>query len=345
MRQLCLLAFMLALLVVGLGAYTRLTDAGLGCPDWPGCYGFHYIPSSADDHSLAAARFPDAPLEVAKARNEMVHRYAAGTLGLLILAMALLSLKPAYRAHRLPAWILLLLVAGQAILGMLTVTLNLLPLVVMGHLLGGFAILSLLFLLYCSSRPAPARGGVAGLAPWYLVAFGALVIQIALGGWTAANYAAMACLELPVCQGDWLAQWQWSAFHPHGVTADNYQYGVLSQEERVSIHVAHRLWAGLTTVLLLALAWQLWRRPGLKGWGLLLLLGVLLQVSLGVANVLLHLPLAVAVAHNGGAAGLLLILVGIGERGWRIGACPAGGALWGPQQHQADKGDIPREAI
>ncbi|WP_116474848.1 COX15/CtaA family protein [Zobellella maritima] len=345
MRQLCLLAFMLALLVVGLGAYTRLTDAGLGCPDWPGCYGFHYIPSSADDHSLAAERFPDAPLEVAKARNEMVHRYAAGTLGLLILAMALLSLKPAYRAQRVPAWLLLLLVSGQAILGMLTVTLNLLPLVVMGHLLGGFTILSLLFLLYCRTGPTPARVGVAGLAPWYLAGLGALVIQIALGGWTAANYAAMACLELPVCQGDWLAQWQWSAFHPHGVAADNYQYGVLSQAERISIHAAHRLWAVLTTILLLTLAWQLRRRPGLQGWALALLLGVLLQVSLGVANVLLHLPLAVAVAHNGGAAGLLLILVGIGERGWRTRTCPTGHDRWRSQQHQDDKGDIPREAI
>lgn len=322
MRQLCLLAFVLALVVVGLGAYTRLTDAGLGCPDWPGCYGFHYIPSSASDHGLAAERFPDQPLEVAKARNEMVHRYAAGILGLLILAMALLSLKRAHQPLRVPLILLLLLVAGQATLGMLTVTLNLLPLVVMGHLLGGFTILSLLFLLFWRTGTAPATRAGVGLAPWYLAALCALVIQIALGGWTAANYAAMACLELPVCQGDWLSQWQWSAFHPHGVPADNYQYGVLSQAERVSIHAAHRLWAGLTTVLLLVLAWRLWRRPGLRGWALLLCLGVLLQVSLGVANILLHLPLAVAVAHNGGAAGLLLILVGIGERGWRAGCAP-----------------------
>ncbi|MDP5292807.1 COX15/CtaA family protein [Oceanimonas sp. CHS3-5] len=315
MQKLCAFAFVLTLVVVVLGAYTRLTDAGLGCPDWPGCYGFHYVPATAGEHALAAERFPDAPLEVTKARNEMIHRYAAGTLGLTILLMALGSLRPAHRRYRLPAFVLLALVMGQATLGMLTVTLNLLPFVVMGHLLGGFTILSLLFWMLCRGRantgPRPDVGGLSGL---FRLALVALVLQIALGGWTAANYAAMACTELPVCQDDWAGQWQWSAFHPHGMPAETYQYGVLSQAERTTIHAAHRLWAMVTAVLLLALAWRLARRPGLRGWGLAMGAMVLLQLALGVANVVLHLPLWVAVAHNGGAAVLLLIVTGTGER-------------------------------
>ncbi|PSJ45330.1 heme A synthase [Zobellella endophytica] len=318
MHRLGLFAFALTLVVVVLGAYTRLTDAGLGCPDWPGCYGFHGIPNSEQAQRLAAERFPDNPLEPVKARNEMVHRYAAGTLGVTILLMALWSLKAAHRAYRFPAWLLLALVAGQATLGMLTVTLNLLPLVVMGHLLGGFTILALLFLLLCRGRPPLLESPrISGLGRCYRVALGALVLQIALGGWTAANYAAMACLELPVCQGDWPAQWQWSAFHPHGVSAETYQYGVLSQEERVTIHAAHRLWAVVTVLLLLWLAGRLWRHPPMRGWGLALALGVMVQLALGMANVVLHLPLAVAVAHNAGAAVLLLMLTGTGERLWR----------------------------
>ncbi|AEY00427.1 cytochrome oxidase assembly [Oceanimonas sp. GK1] len=315
MQKLCAFAFGLTLVVVVLGAWTRLTDAGLGCPDWPGCYGFHYVPATAGEHALAAERFPDAPLEVTKARNEMIHRYAAGTLGVTILLMALCSLKPAHRRYRLPAFLLLALVMGQAILGMLTVTLNLMPFVVMGHLLGGFTILSLLFWLWCRGRAySGTRPDGRGLSVLFRLALVALVLQIALGGWTAANYAAMACTELPVCQGDWASQWQWSAFHPHGMPAENYQYGVLSQAERATIHAAHRLWAVVTAVLLLTLAWRLGRRPGLRGWGLAMGVMVLLQLALGVANVVLYLPLWVAVAHNGGAAVLLLILTGTGER-------------------------------
>lgn len=324
MHRLCLFAFTLTLIVVILGAYTRLTDAGLGCPDWPGCYGFNYAPSSLSDHDAAALRFPDSPVDFTKARNEMVHRYAAGTLGVTILLMALWSLRHAHRHLRKVTWGLLALVCGQATLGMLTVTLNLLPLVVMGHLLGGFTLLALLFWLWMSTRtpkttysePASFHGmrGSGLLALAILV----LLIQIALGGWTAANYAAMACVELPVCQGDWLSQWQWSAFHPHGVPADSYQYGVLSAPERITIHVAHRLWAMVTALVLLSLAWQLWRQPLLRRWGVWLALGLLLQLTLGVANVVLHLPLLLAVAHNAGAAFLLLILTGVAQRVWKI---------------------------
>ncbi|WP_417616693.1 COX15/CtaA family protein [Oceanisphaera sp.] len=317
MRRLCLFAFSLTLIVVVLGAYTRLTDAGLGCPDWPGCYGFNYVPSSAQEHELAALRFPDQPVEFIKARNEMVHRYAAGTLGFTILLMALWSLRAAHRHYRALTWVLLVLVCGQATLGMLTVTLNLLPFVVMGHLLGGFTLLALLFWLLRRTRVSRPLYNGPNMRVWLPLALVALLIQIALGGWTAANYAAMACLELPVCQGDWMSQWQWSAFHPHGVPAETYQYGVLSAAERITIHVTHRLWALVTALVLFGLAWRLWQQPLLRRWGVGLALGVLLQLALGVANVVLHLPLWVAVAHNAGAALLLLILTGVAERVWR----------------------------
>lgn len=318
MRRLCLFAFALTLTVVLLGAYTRLTDAGLGCPDWPGCYGFNYVPNSAQEHQLAASRFPDNPVDLVKAGNEMLHRYAAGTLGGVILLLALCSLRASCRAYRTWAWVLLVLVGLQATLGMLTVTLNLLPFVVMGHLLGGFSILAILFLLLCKSRTIRRSYGGPNLSSLWRLALAVLVLQIALGGWTAANYAAMACLELPVCQGDWLSQWQWSAFHPHGVPADTYQYGVLSADERVTIHVAHRLWAMVTAVVLLTLAWRCSQVSELRLWGILLALGLVLQLALGVANVWWHLPLPLAVAHNAGAAGLLLIMTGTGERLGRV---------------------------
>ncbi|MGO4999604.1 COX15/CtaA family protein [Oceanisphaera sp. W20_SRM_FM3] len=334
MRLLCLFAFALTLLVVLLGAYTRLTDAGLGCPDWPGCYGFNAVPQTIAEQQLAASRFPEQPLDINKASNEMLHRYAAGSLGLSILVLALCSLRARHRAYRTGAWLLLALVIMQASLGMLTVTLNLLPFIVLGHLLGGFSILALLFLLLRRTRPmAPNRSvlnlglnsevsarphsGQHLLALWS-VALLVLIIQIALGGWTAANYAALACVELPVCQGEWLSQWQWSAFHPHGMPAASYQYGVLSADERITIHVAHRLWAMVTAIVLLALAWRCGQTRELQPWGILLAMAVVLQVALGVANVWWRLPLPLAVAHNGGAALLLLIVTGLGERLWRV---------------------------
>lgn len=339
MPKVCLLAFALTLLVVLLGAYTRLTDAGLGCPDWPGCYGFNTVPKSDIAQELAARRFPDRPLDIVKAGNEMLHRYAAASLGLLILVLALGSLRARHQSYRLGAWVLLALVLVQASLGMLTVTLNLLPFIVLGHLLGGMTILALLFLLWCRARPETSyiyrnlphqhllhqhryqyhlQHGGRFLRPLWSLALLALIIQIALGGWTAANYAALACVELPVCQGDWLSQWQWSAFHPHGMPADTYQYGVLTAAERVTIHAAHRLWAMVTMLLLLSLAWRCIRVRELQPWGMWLALAVLLQLSLGVANVWWHLPLPLAVAHNGGAALLLVMVTGIGDRLWRI---------------------------
>lgn len=311
MRWISLCALLLAAVVVVLGAYTRLTEAGLGCPDWPGCYGFHLVPSQSHELMLAERRFPDTPLQPHLAWNEMIHRYCAGLLGLVILAQALLSL---YRRQgRRLAWLTLALVVGQGLLGMLTVTMNLFPLVVLSHLLGGMTILALLWLAalrhWSATHAAPSVQAPGRTLRLLRVGLVALVIQIALGGWTSANYAALTCHQLPWCEGPW---WHWldfiRAFDPVPPPSDSYQFGVLPYGARMTIQLTHRSWALVTVLTLLWLAWQL----GREGWAVLggvLATLVLLQVVLGVSNIGLMLPLLVALAHHGVAALLLLTMV------------------------------------
>mgnify|MGYP006157351141 FL=1 len=303
----------LAMLVILLGAYTRLTDAGLGCPDWPGCYGFLKVPHADEHIALAEARFPERPLEHHKAWNEMVHRYFAGSLGLLIAAIFFSSMFSRQSSKAVPA-VLLLLVVFQAALGMWTVTLNLLPLVVMGHLLGGFSLLSLLAVYWLKLHPdyRVQEPQLVSLKPFAVLAIIVLVSQIALGGWTAANYAALACIELPVCEQGWLERLNLSeAFDLH-LGHDDYEYGVMSAEARQTVHVFHRFGAMVTLIILAAFLLQLWRRAQAPLMRKLILAAatlLLLQFSLGVMNVALHLPLLNAVAHNFVAANLLMLMV------------------------------------
>lgn len=317
---LALCALALGFVVVILGAYTRLVHAGLGCPDWPGCYGFLGVPQSAESIQIAEMRFPNEPVEVFKAWAEMIHRYVAGALGLIILGMALFSL----RQRRVPGYPvglsfgLLLLVICQAAFGMWTVTLKLWPQVVTAHLLGGFATLSLLLLisLRLSGRypPMPPRRSVGRARLLARFALLIVVAQITLGGWTSTNYAALACVDLPTCHGEWWPEMNFAAgFHLFHEIGPNYLGGILDGEGRTAIHVSHRIGAILTSLMLLMLAWQLTqiRLGGLA----VLLVGVLAaQVSLGISNVLLHLPLAVAVAHNAVGALLLLVVVAVNYR-------------------------------
>lgn len=318
--RLALIATALAVVVVLLGAYTRLTHAGLGCPDWPGCYGFLAVPMSEHKQVLAAERFPDAPLEVRKGWNEMVHRYFAGALGLVILGLAVQALRRRGKAGqpvKLPL-LLLAVVIAQAIFGMWTVTLQLWPQIVTTHLLGGFATLSLLFLLCLrlSGRLPPLSVPMApGLRLFAGLAMALVIGQIALGGWVSSNYAAVACTDFPTCHGQWWPQMDFArAFDlTHHDIGPNYLGGLLYGEARTAIHVAHRIGALLITLVLLALAWRL-HRHGLGPLAVLLLAALAVQVALGISNVLLNLPLAVAVAHNGGGAALLLVLVLINYR-------------------------------
>ena len=324
--RLAVAAVAMASVVVVLGAFTRLADAGLGCPDWPGCYGFVGIPMSETTIATAEARFPEAPYEFDKAWPEMVHRYFASGLGLVILVIAGIAIRrrrDAGQPLKLPL-LLVGLVLLQGAFGAWTVTLKLWPQVVTAHLLGGFTILSLLFLLALrlgwrvpSAEGAALRGQNA-LKPLAAIAVVVLVCQIALGGWTSSNYAALACPDFPTCQGE---LWPEADFaHGFDVTqavGPNYLGGLLYGEGRVAIHLAHRVGALIVTLLLGFLAFRLLRAPddwGLKPLGFAVAGVLSLQVALGIGNVVLSLPIAVATAHNAVGAALLLTLVSVNYR-------------------------------
>ena len=315
MKKLVLAAILLAMVVIVLGAYTRLTDAGLGCPDWPGCYGHLTVTQVEKNLEQAEQAFPERPFEAHKAWNEMIHRYFASLLGLVILVIFFISLiKRAYhRPLKLP-FLLLCLVIFQGALGMWTVTMNLLPVVVLGHLLGGFTVLSCLFLLYLRLTPYRIPGGdhrVIKYGKYTALGIAILVAQIALGGWTSANYAALACTELPICEDNWFQRLDIvGAFSVP--PAENYEFGVHDYAQRMTMHIAHRMGAVITFIYLCWLAVRLYKQAAsglIRKLAVMLVLVLGVQVALGVSNVVFSLPLAVAVLHNAVAACLLLLMV------------------------------------
>lgn len=301
------------MLVILLGAYTRLTDAGLGCPDWPGCYGFLKVPHKPEKMELAAARFPERPLEHHKAWNEMIHRYLAGALGLLIAGLFLLSLHNQKKLKLLPT-ILVVIVIFQAILGAWTVTMGLLPIVVLAHLLFGFFLFSLLALYWLQQRPHlhNTELSLRSLRPLAVVSLVIVVTQIALGGWTAANYAALACIDLPLCEAGWSNRLAFAeAFDLH-LGHDDYEYGVMSSEARATIHVLHRIGALVTLTVVTFFVWRLYKQAKqrvMQRLAIAIAFVLSLQFVLGVLNIILHLPLANAVAHNFVGANLMMLLV------------------------------------
>jgi cytochrome c oxidase assembly protein subunit 15 len=320
-RNLVFLALALAFVVVVFGAYVRLNDAGLGCPDWPGCYGHATVPQPDTMRATAAAKFPGAGLEPRKAWIEMIHRYLAGTLGLLILALAILAWRRRMRpgattgVRRIP-WlqtILVVLVAFQAALGMWTVTLLLKPAIVTLHLVGGMLTLSVLVWLAMRElpwRPLPGYETAARLRPWTVLALVVVCCQIVLGGWVSTNYAALACSDFPTCHGTFAPPADYAhGFHvlrelgmsPEGVP--------LSNQALNAIHWAHRLGAVLTLLLVGGVALVALRVKPLRSWALLVLAALGIQIGIGVSNVVFLLPLWLAVAHNAGAAFLLTSLL------------------------------------
>ncbi|KGJ92667.1 COX15/CtaA family protein [Colwellia psychrerythraea] len=326
LTRLVLISLLLAMVVIGLGAYTRLTHAGLGCPDWPTCYGLIDVPETSIQIAAAEQAYPERPVEPAKAWNEMIHRYFAGSLGLLIAAIALLSLRLRYSKNssfRYPLFLplsILCLVIFQAALGMWTVTLKLMPIVVMGHLLGGFTTLCLLFLLYLrikattrTQRKSQVELPLKKYTRYAFVGITILTAQIALGGWTSSNYAAMSCVELPICQGDWLSDLNFAqSFELIPPEQDSYEFGHLAHNERVTIHVTHRLGAIITSIFLTWLAVSIFIKTSTaltKKSAIALLVLLVIQISLGVSNIWFSLPLNVAVAHNLVAACLMLSLI------------------------------------
>lgn len=332
LKRLTVFAILLALCVVALGAYTRLKDAGLGCPDWPGCYGHLTVPRSSEAVERANAAYPERPVEAHKAWPEMIHRYFASTLGLVIMAILVLSLRQRKQAPTTPVKLpifLFLLVVFQGLLGMWTVTLGLFPSVVMAHLLGGFTTLCLLFLLALRLyAPRPGKSSTPSNSPmmkWGIVGMFVLALQIALGGWTAANYAATICSELPICQDGWSQHVNLQdAFQFWGHGVDNYEFAThIGPDAKITIHVAHRIGAIVTTLYLSALFMWLWLRRDVdttaKKAASLGMAILLLQVGLGISNVVFNLPLLVAVAHNGVAALLMMSLILLNFRLHRTG--------------------------
>ena len=303
MKGLVLGGIALASVVVVLGAYTRLVDAGLGCPDWPGCYGFLSVPATPEDIAAAEALFPDSPVERDKAWAEMVHRYFAAALGLLALAIWAVAWRRRMRLTVPIAFVVL--VIAQGIFGAWTVTLKLWPQVVTIHLLGGFATLALLWiygLKIGAVRLFPVPGQFKGHAA---AAIGIVVLQVAVGGWTSSNYAALACPDFPACHGSLFPDMDFRAgFNLAQDVGPNYLGGLMTSDARVAIQMTHRLGA---FIVLFAVGWLAFRLTGPLRWALA---GVLVvQFALGVANVLAQLPLAVATLHNAGAALLLLALI------------------------------------
>lgn len=319
-RNIILVALILTFGVVSLGAYVRLSDAGLGCPDWPGCYGSVTPHLAAESINAELAARPDGPVSHAKAWKEMIHRYFAGSLGLLILAIVMLGWRNRRETSAglgLPL-LLLGLIVFQALLGMWTVTKLLKPLIVSAHLLGGMATLSLLLWLWLKERNHNAHAYYARVDH---LRFGALlglflvVMQIALGGWVSTNYAALACTDFPTCQATWVPVMNFEhAFTLHRELGETASGELLPLTALTAIHWVHRLMALIVTLYLAWLALRLFRTPGYAGMGLMICMALALQVTLGISNVLLSLPLALAVAHNAGAALLLSSLVILNHR-------------------------------
>lgn len=318
-KRLTLFATLLALIVVSFGAYTRLTDSGLGCPDWPGCYGTLTVPESIDQIEKAQAVYPDSPVEVEKAWIEMIHRYIAGILGVMILVIAFMSIRLRDQINYSLKWpfFLLGLVIFQAALGMWTVTLLLKPAVVSSHLLGGMTVLGILTFLMHRNYGTHRENFVSNRFERKIIRFSLvlLFIQIALGGWTSTNYAALACTDYPTCHGSLIPEMDFSnaftIFRELGVTSLGEP---LSLEALHAIQWVHRVGAIVLLGYLLFVAYILKVNQGFNMWRNILILVISLQFIIGIANLLLHLPIVLATLHNLGAALLVVILVGINSR-------------------------------
>ena len=319
-KNLSFLGICLAFVVIALGAWTRLVDAGLGCPDWPGCYGFVVFPINEADIAIAESLYPEFPYDINKAIPEVVHRYFAATLGLFAIFLVYLSFKQNENKNiRLWTIGLLIFICCQGIFGYLTVSLKLLPIIVTGHLFGGFTTLTLFFYIFLKSSnfeilnkmKIPNLKLIAGLA------FFILIFQIFLGVWTSTNYASLACADFPTCQGSYLPEMDFkNGFNLNQEVGPNYLYGLLDNPSRVAVHYSHRVTAILVTLIFLILMSKLWftnAAPLASTLGILLIT----QISLGIINVVYVLPLYVAIAHNLVAATLLLTIFTINYLAWK----------------------------
>ena len=319
-KNLSLFGICMAFVVIALGAWTRLVDAGLGCPDWPGCYGFVVFPINEAEIAIAESRYPTFPYDINKAIPEVVHRYFAAALGLLAIFLVYLSFRKT-NDKSIQGWscFLLIFICLQGTFGYLTVSLKLLPIIVTIHLFGGFTTLLLLYFIYLKSRNFEIFNqiNISNLKVISGIALAVLIFQIFLGVWTSTNYASLACADFPTCQGSYLPEMDFkNGFNLNQEVGPNYLYGLLDNPARVAIHYSHRISALLVTFIFLILMSRLWfseAAPLASTLGILLLT----QITLGIINVLYVLPLYVAIAHNLVAACLLLATFTVNYLAWK----------------------------
>ena len=319
-KNLSLFGICMAFVVIALGAWTRLVDAGLGCPDWPGCYGFVVFPINEAEIAIAESRYPTFPYDINKAIPEVVHRYFAAALGLLAIFLVYLSFRKT-NDKSIQGWscFLLIFICLQGTFGYLTVSLKLLPIIVTIHLFGGFTTLLLLYFIYLKSRNFEIFNqiNISNLKVISGIALAVLIFQIFLGVWTSTNYASLACADFPTCQGSYLPEMDFkNGFNLNQEVGPNYLYGLLDNPARVAIHYSHRISALLVTFIFLILMSRLWfseAAPLASTLGILLLT----QITLGIINVVYVLPLYVAIAHNLVAACLLLATFTVSYLAWK----------------------------
>jgi cytochrome c oxidase assembly protein subunit 15 len=316
-RRAALAATLLCAIVVVVGAWVRLTNAGLGCPDWPGCYGQLHPSQVVDRAAEISAANPDRPFDYQKAINEMVHRYIVGALGILVLGLAALSVwnrRDPLQPRILP-WVVVVLLVFQALLGMWTVTLLLKPLIVTMHLQGGLATLALLWWLALPPDRRELKAAERPVRRLAIVGFLVLIAQISLGGWTSTNYAAAACPDFPTCQGSYWPDMDFrNGFVLWRGLGIDYEGGVLDAPARVAIHYTHRLGAYLTAFVLGLVVFGTLRRAqsgAARAAAVAVAVAVVIQISIGMNLVWKGWPLSLGTAHNAGAALLVLATVAL----------------------------------
>ncbi|WP_374351079.1 heme A synthase [Chitinimonas sp.] len=318
-KKLALFAVAWTFALIVLGAYVRLSDAGLGCPDWPGCYGKATPVHAMEDILAAHAQAPTGPVSLAKAWKEMVHRYAATLLGVMAIVLAVMAVRQRESLRR-PPWLaigIVLMICWQGAFGAWTVTLKLRPAIVTGHLAFGLATLGLLVWHAMRQREWPVlQRFPASLRPLAMVGLLILAMQILLGGWVSTNYAALACIDFPSCGGALVPEHMrfteaFSLARELGQTSDGQ---MLTMADITAIQWLHRLGALITFCYVSLLAFSLYRRGVLRSLALAIAAALLLQVTLGIANVLFQLPLVLAVMHNAGAALLLCLMIALNYR-------------------------------
>lgn len=329
LRALTLLTLFLTFDLVLFGAFTRLTDSGLGCPDWPGCYASASPIGAKAQISAEQAAMPSGPVTHQKAWIEMIHRYLASAVGVLIVVLTTTSWlhrQQLRRRLRISPWwptLTLVWVCLQGAFGALTVTMKLFPAIVTLHLLGGMVLLALLQVQ--ATRYRLSGGFTDGRNDWQMprvaymwlwAGFVLLWVQIALGGWVSTNYAVLVCDEFPMCQGQWMPSVQWregfTLWRELGQTAAG---NTISLPALTAIHIVHRVFAFVVFAVLGVAAWQMYSSSGPRSvlrtaaWWVTLLL--LAQLVTGLSNVVLGWPLLAAVLHTGGAAALVVVVTGV----------------------------------